>query len=51
MTKKIIGLSCGRKNSNCEHFLKAALMAAEEEGVESEIIRLMDFKLKPCDSC
>jgi multimeric flavodoxin WrbA len=51
MTKKIVGLSCGRKNSNCEDFLKAALMAAEEEGVESEIIRLMDFKLKPCDSC
>jgi multimeric flavodoxin WrbA len=51
MAKKIVGLSCGRKNSNCEDFLKAALMAAEEQGVESEIIRLVDFKLKPCDSC
>jgi multimeric flavodoxin WrbA len=51
MTKKIIGLSCGRKNSNCEHFLKAALMAAEEEGVESEIVRLTDMKLTPCNSC
>jgi hypothetical protein len=28
MTKKIIGLSCGRKTGNSEHFLKAALMAA-----------------------
>ncbi len=51
MTAKIVGLSCGRKNSNCEHFLKAALMAAEERGAESEIIRLQDFTLKPCDSC
>jgi multimeric flavodoxin WrbA len=51
MAQKIIGLSCGRRNSNCEHFLKAALMAAEEQGFESEIIRLQDFKLKACDSC
>jgi flavone/flavonol reductase len=51
MTKKIIGLSCGRKNGNSEHFLKAALMAAEEEGVESEIIRAMDLKVLPCNSC
>ena len=51
MTRKIIGLSCGRKNSNCEAFLKAALMAAEQQGVESEIIRLMDLKITPCNSC
>jgi multimeric flavodoxin WrbA len=51
MTKKIIGLSCGRKNSNSEHFLKAALIAAEEEGVQSEIIRAMDLKVTPCNSC
>ena len=51
MTKKIIGLSCGRKNGNSEHFLKAALMAAEEEGVQSEIIRAMDLKVLPCNGC
>lgn len=51
MSKKIIGLSCGRKNGNSETFLKAALMAAEEEGVESEIIRAMDLKVLPCTSC
>jgi multimeric flavodoxin WrbA len=51
MTKKIIGLQCGRKNGNSEHFLKAALMAAEEEGVESEIIRVHDLKVLPCNSC
>ena len=48
---KITGLSFGRKNGNCEAFLKAALMAAEEEGVESEIIRAMDMKILPCKSC
>jgi flavone/flavonol reductase len=51
MTQRIIGLSCGRRNGNSENFLKAALMAAEEEGVESEIIRAMDLKVLPCNSC
>lgn len=51
MIRKIIGLSCGRKNGNSEHFLKAALMAAEEEGVPSEIIRAHDLKVLPCNSC
>jgi multimeric flavodoxin WrbA len=47
----IIGLSFGRKQGNCEAFLKTALMAAEEDGVESEIIRSMDLKIRPCTSC
>ena len=51
MTKKIVGLSCGRKHSNSEDLLKAALMAAEEEGCETEIIRAMDHKVLPCNSC
>ena len=51
MTKKIVGLSCGRRNSNSELLLKAALMAAEEEGCETEIIRAMDHKVTPCNSC
>jgi multimeric flavodoxin WrbA len=50
-SKKIIGLSFGRKNGNSEAFLKAALMAAEEEGVESEIIRAIELKILPCTSC
>lgn len=49
--EKIIGLSCGRKNGNCEAFLKTALMGAEELGVESEIIRVMDLKVLPCNAC
>jgi multimeric flavodoxin WrbA/uncharacterized Zn finger protein (UPF0148 family) len=49
--KKIVGMSCGRKHGNSEALLKAALMAAEELGAESEIIRVMDYKVQPCKSC
>jgi multimeric flavodoxin WrbA len=51
MTKKIIGLSCGTKNGNCETYLKAAAMGAEEFGVETEIIRAMELKVLPCRAC
>ena len=51
MKKKIVGLSCGRKDGNSEIFLKTALMGAEESGIETEIIRLMDHKVLPCDAC
>ena len=49
--KKIIGLSCGRKNGNSEILLKEALMGAEDLGVESEIIRAMELRVKPCTGC
>jgi multimeric flavodoxin WrbA len=49
--KKIIGLSCGRLNSNSEILLKEACMGAEEFGVESEIIRAMELDVKPCKGC
>jgi len=47
--KKIIGLSCGRKNGNSEILLKEALMGAEELGLGicSEIIRAMDLRIQP----
>ena len=51
MKKKIIGLSCGRKNGNSEIFLKTALMEAEKSGIETEILRIMDYKVLPCISC
>ena len=50
-TKKIIGLSCGRKNGNSEYLLKEALMGAEELGVKGEIIRMMELRVKPCTGC
>ena len=49
--KKIIGLSTGRVNGNSEILLKEALMAAEELGIQSEIIRAMELKVKPCTGC
>lgn len=49
--KKIIGLSCGRKNGNSETLLKAAAMGAAELGVETEIIRAMSLKVLPCTGC
>jgi len=49
--KKIIGLSCGRKNANSETMLKAAAMGAAEFGVETEIIRAMSLKVLPCNGC
>lgn len=48
---KVLGISCGRKNSNSEILLKEALMGAEEMGAEVEIIRLQDLNLKPCTGC
>jgi multimeric flavodoxin WrbA/uncharacterized Zn finger protein (UPF0148 family) len=48
---KIIGLSCGRLNGNSEILLKEALMGAEEIGVESEIIRAMELRVKHCTGC
>jgi multimeric flavodoxin WrbA len=49
--KKIVGLSCGRKNGNSEVLLKEALMVAEEQGVETEIIRAHELRVKPCLGC
>ncbi|MBN2403454.1 MAG: flavodoxin family protein [Spirochaetes bacterium] len=48
---KVLGLTCGRKNSNTEILVKEALMGAEETGAEVEIVRLLDLKIKPCTGC
>ena len=48
---KVLGISCGRKNSNTEILVKEALMGAEEIGAEVEIIRLLDLDIKPCTGC
>src|SRR4030042_4751109 len=46
--KKIVGLSCGRINGNSEILLKEALMGALEEGIDSEIIRAMELRVRQC---
>ncbi|MCU6760844.1 NADPH-dependent FMN reductase [uncultured Roseburia sp.] len=49
--KKITAFCAGRRNGNSETFTKAALMAAEQAGVEVELIRLNECDLKPCLGC
>ena len=45
--KKIMALSCGSPNGNCETFIRAAAVGAEEFGIETEIIRAMSMKVLP----
>jgi multimeric flavodoxin WrbA len=49
---KILALNGSvRKNGNTELLLKQALMAAEAEGAQVEILRLTDLKIGPCRGC
>ena len=48
---RLLGLGAGRKMGNSEILLKEALMAAEETGVEVELLRLHDLHIKPCIGC
>jgi len=48
---KLLGLGAGRKNGNSEILLKEALMAAKEQGVKVELLRLHDLNIKPCIGC
>jgi len=47
---KILGLNGSeRKLGNTEILIKEALMGAEEEGAQVEMLRLTDYKILPCD--
>jgi multimeric flavodoxin WrbA len=47
---KILGLNGSeRKLGNTEILLKEALMGAEEEGAQVEMLRLTDYRVLPCD--
>jgi len=49
---KLLGISAGRRLGNSEILLKEALMAAEEtSGIDVEIVRLHDLKIKFCTGC
>lgn len=49
---KILALNGSyRKNGNTEILLKQALMAAQEEGAEVELLRLTDYEIKACRGC
>jgi len=50
---KVLGLSGSpRKERNTEYLLNTALEAASKvEGVMTELVRLSDYKILPCDGC
>jgi multimeric flavodoxin WrbA len=49
--KKVVVLTCGRPMGNCEILSREACIGAEEVGATTEILRLQDFKIKPCTGC
>ena len=52
---KILGIcgthKRGKQKSASDYFLRKALEAAEEKGAESEVIRLINYNVKPCLAC
>ncbi len=51
MAKKVLGLSFGRKNKNCDIMVKTALMECEKAGCEVKFFRVDDMDIKPCTGC
>ena len=51
MAKKVLGISFGRKMSNCDIMVKQALMKCEEEGCETAFIRADDLHIENCTGC
>lgn len=49
---RILALSAGRRDGNCEVLLKEALLAARDSsGAQAELIRLNELDLRPCTGC
>lgn len=48
---KLAAFTAGRKNGNCEIYVKEALMAAEEKGIEVQLYRLTEYDLHNCSAC
>lgn len=51
MSKKVLGLSFGRKMGNTDVMIKTALMECEKAGNEVKFIRADDLDIKPCTGC
>jgi multimeric flavodoxin WrbA len=49
--KVIAFIGSPRKGGNSELLTNELLRAAEQEGVETEVVRLAEYDLKPCDAC
>ncbi len=49
---KILGIVCSpRKNGNTEIMVKEALDSARKYGAKTELLRVSDLDIKPCDGC
>ena len=48
---QVMGITAGRKDSNCEILLKEALLACQEMGAEVRMINLKDYELLDCNGC
>ena len=46
-----MGVTAGRKDSNCEILLKEALLVCQEQGAEVSMINLKDYELLDCTGC
>ena len=51
MTKKVLGISFGRKMSNCDIMVKQALMTCEKQGCEVAFLRADDLNITNCTGC
>lgn len=51
MAKKVLGLSFGRKNKNCDIMVKTALMECEKAGCEVKFMHVDSMDIKPCTGC
>lgn len=51
MAKKVLGISFGRKLSNCDIMVKQALMECERAGCETAFIRADDLDISNCTGC
>ncbi len=49
--KKVLGVSFGRKMSNCDIMVKQALMECEKEGCEVAFLRADDLDIGNCTGC
>lgn len=51
MAKKVLGISFGRKLSNCDIMVKHALMECEKAGFETAFIRADELDVSNCTGC
>lgn len=51
MSKKVLGITAGRKSGNSEILLKEALLRCQEQGADVTMINLRDYNILDCTGC